>query len=97
LEETKKAKKKSRKKRLKQKQRILGPKEELEEIAGVSGQKPIQVSTKTQDQMVARLDASRFRYLNEQLYTKPSTSAAQLFQEDPNAFVAYHKGYQQQV
>jgi len=43
------------------------------------------------------LDAARFRYVNEQLYTHPSTSAVQLFKEDPNAFEAYHRGYKQQV
>jgi hypothetical protein len=44
-----------------------------------------------------RLDASYFRYLNEQLYTISSNEAAKIFSEDPSAFEAYHKGYQQQV
>jgi hypothetical protein len=44
-----------------------------------------------------RLDASRFRFINEQLYTQPSSSAAQLFADDPAAFDAYHRGYKQQV
>nr|CAD2189607.1 unnamed protein product [Meloidogyne enterolobii] len=45
----------------------------------------------------SRLDAARFRYVNEQLYTHPSTSAVQLFKEDPNVFEAYHRGYKQQL
>ncbi|XP_004621276.2 ribosomal RNA-processing protein 8 [Sorex araneus] len=47
--------------------------------------------------MTQRLDGARFRYLNEQLYSKPSSAAQSLFQEDPEAFLLYHRGYQNQV
>ncbi|EPY80484.1 ribosomal RNA-processing protein 8-like protein [Camelus ferus] len=47
--------------------------------------------------MAQRLDSARFRYLNEQLYSGPSSAAQRLFQEDPEAFLLYHRGFQSQV
>ena len=47
--------------------------------------------------MTQRLDGARFRYLNEQLYSGPSSAAQRLFQEDPEAFLLYHRGFQKQV
>ncbi|XP_054829249.1 ribosomal RNA-processing protein 8 [Eublepharis macularius] len=44
-----------------------------------------------------RLEAARFRYLNQQLYSRPSREAARLFQEDPAAFAVYHRGFARQV
>ncbi|KAE9549503.1 hypothetical protein FO519_007286 [Halicephalobus sp. NKZ332] len=44
-----------------------------------------------------KLASSRFRYLNEQLYTMSSKDAVGLFSEDKEAFDVYHKGYRQQV
>lgn len=44
-----------------------------------------------------RLEAGRFRYLNELLYTVPSQTALQLFQSDPTSFSVYHKGYKRQT
>ncbi|XP_066475355.1 ribosomal RNA-processing protein 8 [Tiliqua scincoides] len=44
-----------------------------------------------------RLDAARFRYLNQLLYTRPSQEAARLFQEDPESFAVYHRGFARQV
>uniref|UniRef100_A0A915DW09 Ribosomal RNA-processing protein 8 n=1 Tax=Ditylenchus dipsaci TaxID=166011 RepID=A0A915DW09_9BILA len=44
-----------------------------------------------------RLVTSRFRFLNEQLYTKSSKEAARVFAEDGDAFEAYHKGYELQA
>lgn len=41
----------------------------------------------------SRLDAARFRYINQQLYTRSSREAAQLFQEDPEALAVYHRGF----
>ena len=38
-----------------------------------------------------------FRYLNEQLYTSRSSDAWDLFQEDPQSFYTYHKGFANQV
>ncbi|MEW8543138.1 MAG: hypothetical protein AB2693_06345 [Candidatus Thiodiazotropha sp.] len=44
-----------------------------------------------------RLNAARFRYLNEQLYTKTGSEAFQMFCEDQEAFQVYHEGFQGQV
>lgn len=44
-----------------------------------------------------KLTASRFRYLNEQLYTQPSNAAVKLFNSDSTLFSAYHQGYQHQA
>ncbi|KAJ4440853.1 hypothetical protein ANN_10700 [Periplaneta americana] len=49
------------------------------------------------EKMMKKLQASRFRYLNEQLYTSSSKDAKEYFQRDPDAFHTYHEGYQQQV
>lgn len=44
-----------------------------------------------------RLNAARFRYLNEQLYTSTGKEAFQLFKKDREAFDVYHEGFQSQV
>lgn len=57
-------------------------------------------STKTntfKDQLVESLKGSRFRFLNEVLYTTKSQDAVDLFKSEPNAFAVYHDGYRQQV
>ena len=46
---------------------------------------------------VAKLEASKFRWLNEQLYTVPSTEARRLFEESPELFAQYHQGFSHQV
>ncbi|PNF14020.1 hypothetical protein B7P43_G03581 [Cryptotermes secundus] len=38
-----------------------------------------------------------FRYLNEQLYKSSGKDAKEYFEAEPEAFTAYHEGYQQQV
>ncbi|XP_046747950.1 ribosomal RNA-processing protein 8 [Diprion similis] len=53
--------------------------------------------TSLRDRMLARLKSSRFRYLNEQMYNSESWSSKKYFKEDPDAFLAYHEGYQLQV
>jgi hypothetical protein len=45
----------------------------------------------------ARLQSSRFRYINEQLYTHTSAEAATMFADDTDAFNVYHRGYARQV
>lgn len=47
--------------------------------------------------LIDNLKGSRFRYLNELLYSKPSSEATGVFQDDPSSFKAYHDGYRQQV
>lgn len=49
------------------------------------------------DKLNLKLKASRFRYLNEQLYTCHSKEAQTLFKNDPEAFKIYHEGFVNQV
>lgn len=44
-----------------------------------------------------RLDAGRFRFLNEKLYTCTGSEAFEFFKEDRTAFDLYHKGFADQV
>ncbi|KAK3790073.1 hypothetical protein RRG08_038769 [Elysia crispata] len=44
-----------------------------------------------------KLNAARFRYLNEQLYTCKGRDALQLFKEDRDAFEIYHTGFENQA
>uniref|UniRef100_A0A3Q0SLG4 Ribosomal RNA-processing protein 8 n=1 Tax=Amphilophus citrinellus TaxID=61819 RepID=A0A3Q0SLG4_AMPCI len=47
--------------------------------------------------MEQRLEAARFRYINEVLYSTSSGEAKRMFKQDPQAFWIYHKGYTAQV
>jgi ribosomal RNA-processing protein 8 len=49
------------------------------------------------DKLINQLKGSRFRYLNEVMYSSKGTDSAQLFKDDPSAFQAYHDGYRQQI
>ena len=44
-----------------------------------------------------KLESSKFRWINEQLYTSSSHAAELLFNKNPNLFFLYHKGFNQQV
>jgi len=50
-----------------------------------------------QEKMRQKLEGSRFRWLNEQLYTITGNKALELFDEDPNLFDVYHQGFRHQV
>ncbi|XP_067307156.1 ribosomal RNA-processing protein 8 isoform X2 [Pseudorasbora parva] len=54
-------------------------------------------STALRTKMVKQLEAARFRYINELLYTSTSGEAKRMFQQDPEAIAVYHKGYTTQV
>ncbi|KAH8555765.1 methyltransferase-domain-containing protein [Umbelopsis sp. PMI_123] len=47
--------------------------------------------------MKDKLSGSRFRWLNEQLYTTPGNESFALFQEKPELFEHYHSGFRHQV
>lgn len=47
--------------------------------------------------MAERLKGSRFRWLNEQLYTSSGAEAKKLFDQDPSLAVAYHEGFRAQA
>lgn len=49
------------------------------------------------DDLSDRLKASRFRFINEQLYTQTGEQAIDVFKQDDSAFSAYHDGYRKQI
>jgi ribosomal RNA-processing protein 8 len=53
--------------------------------------------TPLQQAMRQKLISSRFRHLNEQLYTTPSEKAVELFNANPELFDEYHAGFARQV
>lgn len=71
---------------------------EKEKATGEMKKKKLQEAPLSlRERMMAQLKASRFRYLNEQLYSSDSSQSKKYFEEDPDAFYAYHEGYKQQV
>lgn len=60
-------------------------------------QPPAPKLTPLQAKMASKLSSARFRHLNEQLYTTPSSTSQSLFTESPDLFEAYHTGFRQQV
>lgn len=55
------------------------------------------ILTPLQQAMRQKLISSRFRHLNETLYTTPSTQALELFSSNPELFDEYHAGFSRQV
>ncbi|KAL4875301.1 methyltransferase-domain-containing protein [Aspergillus karnatakaensis] len=53
--------------------------------------------TPLQQAMRQKLISSRFRHLNETLYTTPSEKALELFTTSPELFEEYHAGFSRQV
>lgn len=53
--------------------------------------------TPLQQKMMAKLSGSRFRWINEQLYTINSEDALQLVKDEPSLFDEYHQGFREQV
>ncbi|KAL7718039.1 Ribosomal RNA-processing protein 8 [Entamoeba marina] len=49
------------------------------------------------DSFEKELEGSKFRYLNEMLYTCRGDQALHLFEEKPELFDQYHQGYEKQV
>jgi ribosomal RNA-processing protein 8 len=49
------------------------------------------------DRLVSQLSASRFRFINEELYRTDSRNAAVLFNSDTSAYLDYHNGFQLQI
>ncbi|KAG7243098.1 hypothetical protein INR49_016473 [Caranx melampygus] len=54
-------------------------------------------SASLRSRMEQRLESARFRYINEVLYSTSSGEAKRMFNQDPQAFWIYHKGYTAQV
>ncbi|SCW04301.1 LAFE_0H10528g1_1 [Lachancea fermentati] len=53
--------------------------------------------TPLQKKMMAKLSGSRFRWINEQLYTISSNDALDLIKKQPELFDEYHDGFRSQV
>lgn len=53
--------------------------------------------TPLQRKMMAKLSGSRFRWINEQLYTISSENALKLMHQQPELFDEYHQGFRRQV
>lgn len=49
------------------------------------------------EKLVENLKGSRFRFINELLYTRKGQDAIKIFKEDSDAFQTYHNGYRKQV
>ncbi|XP_061916393.1 ribosomal RNA-processing protein 8 [Entelurus aequoreus] len=65
-------------------------------VADEGGEKPDR-SASLRSRMEQRLESARFRYINEVLYSSTSGAAVRMFQQDPDAFWVYHRGYTAQV
>ncbi|CEP63316.1 25S rRNA (adenine645-N1)-methyltransferase LALA0_S07e07360g [Lachancea lanzarotensis] len=61
---------------------------------GSASKKPL---TALQQKMLTKLSGSRFRWINEQLYTTSSNSALDLIKKQPQLFDEYHDGFRSQV
>lgn len=53
--------------------------------------------TPLQRKMLSKLSGSRFRWINEQLYTTDSKSALEMIKKQPELYEEYHKGFASQV
>ncbi len=53
--------------------------------------------TPLQKKLKDDLSGSRFRMLNESLYTQPSSESFRQFQKDPHLFAEYHNGFREQA
>ena len=58
---------------------------------------PTSTLTPLQTSMRTKLLSSRFRHLNQTLYTTPSSASLALFAQTPSLFSEYHQGFSQQV
>ena len=47
--------------------------------------------------MMKKLESSRFRWINERLYTTKGDEAMDMFSSDPSLFSVYHRGFKAQV
>jgi len=50
-----------------------------------------------QQKFAKKLEGSRFRVINERLYTTPGSTAFEEFQKQPSLFNAYHEGFRAQA
>lgn len=75
------------------------PKKGLQKMKAVLKKKPdtMDQQSKQIEKLQKKLNAAKFRYLNEKLYTESGDKSFSYFQSDPQAFQIYHEGFQDQV
>lgn len=72
-------------------------------VSNIQKKKPNNQTSKSEEKkdfhedLADRLKASRFRFINEQLYTHTGVEAHEIFNQDDSAFTTYHQGYRKQV
>ena len=64
---------------------------------GRSKQTQVAAPSLLAQKLQGRMDAARFRWLNQLLYTSTGSRAADIFKDDPSLFNVYHRGYSEQV
>jgi ribosomal RNA-processing protein 8 len=72
-------------------------KEQIIEPPSNNQTKPKPPMSTLQKTFLARLSSSRFRELNEELYTQPSSASFAQFTSNPELFEQYHIGFRRQV
>lgn len=88
------------KKNSKQKPKV---EQQTSNVSNIQKKKPNNQTTKSEEkkdfheELADRLKASRFRFINEQLYTQTGDEAHGIFNQDDSAFTTYHQGYRKQV
>uniref|UniRef100_H2Z072 Ribosomal RNA-processing protein 8 n=1 Tax=Ciona savignyi TaxID=51511 RepID=H2Z072_CIOSA len=68
-----------------------------EQVNEVPTNKENESSKSLKDRLVEKLESSRFRFINEQIYSQSSGDTHELFNSDPTAFQVYHRGFGAQV
>ncbi|KAL3233957.1 hypothetical protein MRX96_022719 [Rhipicephalus microplus] len=63
----------------------------------VAGQRQRASSSDVREWALSKIRAAQFRMLNEELYTTASDDAVESLKSDPQAFQAYHEGFERQV
>ena len=70
---------------------------EPREATSSTPRKKSDLSSKLFSKMSSRLEGSRFRMLNQRLYTSTGAEAKAIFDSDPDLFDVYHRGFSTQV
>ena len=65
--------------------------------AGTGGRKKRKRQSGLQQEFSAKLKGAQFRWLNEQLYTTRGGRSFEMFQDDPDLFHVYHRGFREQA
>lgn len=98
-EETQRKERKVKKAKLMQEAKLISAEIAVEDQPKQAPQldMPAAKLTPLQQKMMAKLTGSRFRWINEQLYTITSNEALKLVKKQPALFDEYHDGFRSQV